>query len=177
MKSSLLIVCGVSLLTLSACAQTREQFDFSKKAPDEFSVTTRAPLAMPSSLDNLPKPRPGAPRPQELATNTQAKQALFGEQATELLVTDGSVSEGENRLLEKTGAFQIGENIRDLIDNETEELVKENTSTFDKIRGRLGSKTQIPATVVNPTKEVERIRNNQQQGAPITTGNTPTLEQ
>ncbi len=177
MKSSLLVLCGISLLTISACAKTREQFDFSKKAPDEFSVTTRAPLEMPPTLDNLPKPRPGAPRPQELATNTQAKQALFGEQATQSLGTDSSISQSENILLKKTGAYETGGNIRDLVDEETEELIKENTSTFDKIRGKLGSKTQTPATVVDPIKEVQRIRNNQQSGAPITTGNTPTLEQ
>ena len=177
MKFSLSILCGVGLLTLSACEKTKEQFDFSKKAPDEFSVTTRAPLAMPSSLGTLPKPRPGAPRPQERATDTQAKQALFGDEATRPLVTDGSISQGENILLEKTGALETGDNIRDIVDGETEELVKENTSTFDKIRGKLGSKTQTPATVVDPTKEVERIRNNQQTGAPITTGSTPTLKQ
>ena len=52
----------LSALTLSACESTKEQFDFSKKAPDEFAVVKRAPLAMPPSYE-LTAPKPGAPRP------------------------------------------------------------------------------------------------------------------
>ncbi|MEM7617809.1 MAG: DUF3035 domain-containing protein [Pseudomonadota bacterium] len=176
MKSSLLILCGLSMLTLSACAKTREQFDFSKKAPDEFAITTRAPLEIPASLDTLPTPRPGAPRPQEMATDQQAKQTIFGQNTT-LIPSDGSISEGENILLQKTGASQASNDIRDTVDQETDKLAQENTSTFDKIRGKLGDKTDAPTTLVDPIKETERIRANQKAGVPITEGETPILDE
>jgi len=179
MKLPIVILCGLSTLVLSACEQTKKQFDFSKKAPDEFAVTTRAPLEMPPSLNTLPKPRPGAPRPQETATDLQAKQTLFGDTVlqTQAAQSDGTISAGEDALLQKTGAYNTNNNIRDKVDAETEVLVKENTSTFDKILGKTGSKVEAPATVVDPMKETERLKANQKIGAPITQGKTPTKEQ
>ena len=32
------ILCAASLVVLTACEKTKEQFDFSKKPPDEFAV-------------------------------------------------------------------------------------------------------------------------------------------
>ena len=43
--------------------------------PDEFAVESRAPLTIPPDFDLRP-PSPGAPRPQEKASNQQAKQAI-----------------------------------------------------------------------------------------------------
>jgi len=176
MRLSLILLLGISTVAISACESTREQFDFSKKAPDEFAVTTRAPLEIPPSLDVIPTPRPGAPRPQEMATNTQAKQTLFGAE-TSIIETDGSISAGENVLLEKTGAFNANNDIRDTIDQETDRLAEENVSTFDKIRGKLGDKTDVPASVIDPAKEVERLRANQAAGVPINQGEIPTKEE
>lgn len=45
--------------------------------PDEFAVQRRAPLVVPPDFALNP-PRPGAPRPQEADSSTQALQALFG---------------------------------------------------------------------------------------------------
>lgn len=165
----------ITAATLTACEKTREQFDFSKKPPDEFAVTTRAPLEMPPSFEQLPKPRPGAPRPQELATDVQAKQAIFGETAN--IEISETPSSGESVLLQKAGATEANSNIRDVVDAETEELVKENTPTFDRIMGKMGRKIDTPATVVDPIKETERIQQNKASGAPITEGETPTFEE
>lgn len=172
-KLSIFLGCGLSLAALSACQVTKDQFDFSKKAPDEFAVVARAPLEMPDNYD-LPKPRLGAPRPQETSPELQAKQALFGENAT---LNNGVATQGEDVMLQKTGAQAANSNIRNVVDAETEELVKENTSTFNRILGRVGKKVDAPATVVDPVKEVERIKQNQQAGKPITEGKTPTLNQ
>jgi len=46
-------------------------------APDEFAVQRRAPLVIPPDFALSP-PRPGAPRPQEADSSTQALQAMFG---------------------------------------------------------------------------------------------------
>lgn len=160
---------------LSACAKTKEQFDFSKKAPDEFAVVTRAPLEMPPDY-NLRPPRPGQQRPQEETAVDEAKQAVFGmEENAAAPVRD--VSAGESILLQKTGAATATDNIRDIVDQETSVLVKENTSTVDKILGKAGKKIDAPATVVDPIKESERIIQNKADGKPVTDGKTPTIEQ
>ena len=178
MKFSHFLLCGLGALTLTACEKTKEQFDFSKKAPDEFAVTTRAPLEMPPQIGELPSPRPGAPRPQERATDTQARQAIFGEDAIAATAgPDNTISKGENALLERTGAFQSNQDIRNQIDAETEQLAKENISTFDKILGKTGKKIDAPTTVVDPIKESERIMINREAGNPVTQGETPTVKQ
>lgn len=167
------LVLGFILLALSACSKTKEQFDFSKKAPDEFQVTTRAPLEMPPEFTLRP-PRPGAQRPQEQTATDEAKQAVFGADVQQQAASP--ITDGESILLQKTGATNIDPNIRDKVDAESATLVKENISTVDKLLGKAGKKIDAPATVVDPVKEAERIKQNNQSGAPITTGETPTIK-
>ena len=50
-------------------------FGLTRDAPDEYTVTTRAPLSMPPDY-NLRPPRPGSPRPQEQSERQQAQEAL-----------------------------------------------------------------------------------------------------
>jgi len=177
MKRYLLIVSLLTLPSLSACESTREQFDFSKKAPDEFAVTTRAPLEMPPTY-TLPKPRPGAPRPQEKATTVQAAQAIFGSETPATAISaPTAMSSGEAALLQQSGASEANASIRDAVDAETQELVKENTSTVDRLLGKVGRKADVPTTVVDPIKEAERLKQNREAGAPVTTGETPSFEE
>ncbi len=151
---TLILMMAFVALTLSACEKTREQFDFSKKPPDEFAVTTRAPLEMPADLNTLPPPRIGAPRAQDSSPTQAAREALFGQAARE----SQAVSQGESILLEKTGATNVDSSIRNTIDRETAELAEQETSTFDRILGRVGRKTEAPASVIDPVKEAERLK-------------------
>ena len=65
------------LLAAAGCgSDTARTFGFTRDAPDEFQVTTRAPLSMPPALGELPAPRPGADRPQELSQRQAAEAAL-----------------------------------------------------------------------------------------------------
>src|SRR3954454_1646571 len=62
---------------LAGCGpDTARNFGFTRDAPDEFQVTTRAPLSMPPALGQLPTPRPGAERPQELSQRQAAEATL-----------------------------------------------------------------------------------------------------
>lgn len=167
------LVLGMAIIALTACSKTKEQFDFSKKAPDEFKVTTRAPLEMPPEFTLRP-PRPGAPRPQEETATEEAKQAVFGAQRQKQTADNSAITQGEAILLQKTGATSIDPNIRDKVDAENAELAKESQSTVDKILGKVGKKADIESTVVDPIKEAERIKNNKESGAPVTRGETPT---
>ena len=173
-KINVIVLMGLSVSALNACSVAQEQFDFSKKAPDEFAIITRAPLEMPTNLNQLPAPRPGIERPQETAPEQQAKQTLFG---GEDKAVGNELTSGESILLQKSGAGEVDPNIRRVVDQETEKEIKENTSTFNRILGRAGKKTDVPTTVVDPVKESQRIQQNKTDGKPITDGKTPTIEQ
>ena len=96
--SSILVL--AASLSLAACEKTREQFDFSKKPPDEFAVVKRAPLEMPPDFE-LRAPKPGAPRPQEQATDQVARQVILGEDAQKAIAREAGVTQGEAVLLQK----------------------------------------------------------------------------
>jgi hypothetical protein len=171
MSLSMVLLTG----SISACSGTREQFDFSKKSPDEFAVVTRAPLEMPPNYTLRP-PRPGVQRPQENTAIDEAKQVVFGTNEIKQ-VAPREVTQGESILLQKTGANTATSDIRDIIDQETAKIVKEETSTVNKILGKAGKKIDAPASVVDPIKESERIIQNKKAGKSVTDGKTPTIEQ
>lgn len=177
MKNTLpTLLLSVAVFTLTACTATQEQFDFSKKAPDEFAITTRAPLEMPPDYSLRP-PRPGAQRPQEETAVDEAKQVIFGTESTQAKVQVEPISDGEAILLQKSNTASIDPNIRAKIDKETAEVIKESTPTVDRILGKVGKKIDAPATLVDPIKESERIIENKKAGKPVTDGETPIIKQ
>src|SRR5665213_1041626 len=69
------------VVCLSACSSDLSRtFGFTRDAPDEFEVTTRAPLSMPPDYTLRP-PRPGATRPQEMTAPRAAEAALVPQTA------------------------------------------------------------------------------------------------
>ena len=60
--------------------------------PDEFAVARQAPLVIPPDFSLVP-PKPGAPRPQEADSSTQALQALFGGPAPRSAVENALTSQ------------------------------------------------------------------------------------
>ena len=155
---------------LNACSSAKDTLGLTRKAPDEFAVVKRAPLAMPPSFD-LPPPRPGAARPQEQATNVQAREAVFGEQTDENI----SSGDGESLLLQEIGADQADPNIRRTLDAELEDYENSNLPPVKKLLGLMSDKS--PATVVNAKAEAERIQKNLSEGKPVTEGETPYIEE
>src|ERR1700742_1437297 len=75
-------VLAVCTTALAGCDSDKmgRTFGFIRDAPDEFTVTTRAPLAMPPTFALQP-PRPGAIRPQEQSEREKAEQALVPQMA------------------------------------------------------------------------------------------------
>lgn len=173
--SSILVL--AASLSLAACEKTREQFDFSKKPPDEFAVVKRAPLEMPPDYA-IHAPRPGAPRPQEQATDQLARQVILGEDAQKAIARDVGVSQGEAVLLQKTGAVNASPAIRAQVDKETAEIIEDDTPGIAKLQKMVGQKPkEAPAPVVDPVAEANRIKQNKAQGKPVTTGKTPVKEE
>ena len=60
---------------IAGCTDFKKSIGLEPTLPDEFAVESRAPLTIPPDFDLRP-PSPGAPRPQEKASNQQAKQAI-----------------------------------------------------------------------------------------------------
>ncbi|MEH3106530.1 MAG: DUF3035 domain-containing protein [Sphingomonas fennica] len=68
----------VALAALAGCGGGRSGAGMGHRSGlDEFAVSRRAPLTVPPDFALMP-PKPGAPRPQEADTSTQALNAMFG---------------------------------------------------------------------------------------------------
>ncbi len=70
-------------LVLAGCTDSMmKTIGLQRDPPDEFQVTTQPALAMPPDLNvaaaALPRPDPGASRPQEVAVRQQAEDAMIG---------------------------------------------------------------------------------------------------
>ena len=165
-----------AILTLSGCEKTKEQFDFSKKPPDEFAVVKREPLEMPPDFSLRP-PTPGAARPQEQATDAQARAAVLGDTSLAQKPRVDAASDGESVLLQQAGAGYADPNIRSKVDKETAELAEEDMPGIDQLKKMIGKDVEAPAMVVDPTAEAERIKTNKDTGKPISEGETPKIEE
>ena len=69
------VLCLAGSLLIAGCTDFKKTVGLEPTLPDEFAVESRAPLTIPPDFDLRP-PSPGAPRPQEKASNQQAKQAI-----------------------------------------------------------------------------------------------------
>ena len=101
-----LVCLALGTLVLSGCGSARQTFGLDRKPPDEFSVLTRAPLAVPPEYKLRP-PTPGAPRPQELDTRQQAASAVFGsapQTRQQAAASSSATTTGESALLNQAGA-------------------------------------------------------------------------
>jgi hypothetical protein len=67
--------CLAASSLIAGCTDFKKTVGLEPTLPDEFAVESRAPLTIPPDFDLRP-PSPGAPRPQEKASNQQAKQAI-----------------------------------------------------------------------------------------------------
>jgi len=168
MKSRLLLLLPLALGACSSGDQTLRTFGLVRDAPDEFRVTTRAPLSVPPDFALRP-PIPGAPRPQELTQRDQAQLSLVPDAAT-AAPAPRNLSPGQQALLEQAGA-PPPKDIRDRLDADAA-LDKDPTLT-DRLTFW---KTPDHTVVVDPTQESQRLRQNAALGAPTTSGDTPIIQ-
>lgn len=174
------LLLGVATLALTGCGSgggIKNALGYGKSAPDEFAITTQAPLVIPPDFSLRP-PAPGAPRPQDTQPGTTAQQAMFGSDGETIASTAsslGNVSPGEAALLTQTGAANASPDIRATVDNETRTLDTKSPSFTDQV---LFWKEPVPVsgTMVDAPAEQKRIQENAAQGNPVTYGNTPIIE-
>src|SRR4051812_5793699 len=85
---------------LSGCDTLRDAAGLTKKSPDEFAVTTKAPLVIPPDF-NLRPPTPGAPPSNTRDPSTTAEMALFTNSDPQTIANGmaGNFTPGEKMLL------------------------------------------------------------------------------
>ncbi len=164
-----LALAAILLLPLAGCGDDLSRtIGLSRDAPDEFIVTTRAPLSMPPDLTIRP-PRPGASRPQELSERQQAEAALSP--ATALGVPAGT-SPGQQSLVDAAGP-PAPHDIRNQVDAEAQ-LDQPGQSFSDRLM--FWRPAPQAGTSVDPQRESQRLRQNAALGDAPATGDTPIIQ-
>jgi hypothetical protein len=172
----------VTLVTLGAvalggCSMFDNIGNTKKTAPDEFKIVSHSPLTMPPNADLRP-PRPGEPRPQETSPADQAKEALSPALAGR--VQQASANQppragdaSEQSLVSKAAKGGVDPNIRSTVNRDTRVIADQNKSFIDNLI--FWQDKPVPGTIIDPTKEQQRLRDAEASGQPAT-GPTPTIE-
>lgn len=137
----------------SGCGTLSRAIGATKTSPDEFRVVTQAPLTLPPDY-NLRPPRPGEPRPQEMAPGEEARVALFGQEIGQ------AASQGERVLVANAGADAADPFIRDTIDYEAQGVVRRNEGFVDRLLAFGGSSAPRPAPL-NAEEEARRLEDDE----------------
>jgi hypothetical protein len=166
---------ALALLLLAGCGEnTARTLGFIRDAPDEFRVTTRAPLSMPPDMaGGLPSPRPGAARPMERSQRDEAEAVLVPSLALrdprqQPRATGNTV--GEIALLQAAGPA-ASRDIRRQVDEESQRLDRPPRDLADRLI--FWRDPPAPGIAVDPTRERERIRENAALGIEASAGDTP----
>ncbi|MDP6691152.1 MAG: DUF3035 domain-containing protein [Alphaproteobacteria bacterium] len=177
---------------LTACDTIKEQAGLTKKAPDEFTVITKAPLVMPPDFSLRP-PRPGAKRPQEVQPRDRARAAIASaskgrknssakaqQAARDALSTaagksaSGKAVGGELALLQKAGAANADPAIREIVNRETSVLAEKDKSFADRLL--FWQDKPAYGAAVDASKEARRLREAAAAGEAPNKGETPVIK-
>ena len=153
------------LLALGACGgDTSRTLGFTRAPPDEFQVTTRAPLSVPPRLGDLPTPTPGAARPQD----SRSAAAILAPG-----VAAAQPSAAERALVARAGT-PVESNIRRRVDEESLRLDQPPEAFVERMM--FWRPAGQPGIAVDPTREAQRLRENAALGREQTEGETPIVQ-
>ena len=135
-KLVLVLLCGAALLPLAGCGGLREMAGLQKKSPDEFAVTTKAPLVIPPDF-NLRPPTPGAPPANQLDPTSTAQQALFNTSDPQTVANGmrGNYSMSEKLLLAHAGVQNADPGVRAKLAADARAVQTANRSFTDRVLG------------------------------------------
>lgn len=119
-------VLSLGALMLVGCAGFGNAVGGGKNPPDEFAITTKAPLVVPPDYSLRP-PEPGAARPQEVSPSQRAQQLILGD------TTAAPPTLGERALLQRTKAQLADANIRALLDDENGDRADKDESFANQL--------------------------------------------
>lgn len=166
-----LLLSGCALL-LAGCESggLSRTFGLTRDAPDEFMVTTRAPLSLPPDY-NLRPPRPGAPRPQEQSEQRQAEEILVPQTAL-AGPNGGAPSAGQSALLQQSGPSAPAD-IRRRVDRDAR-MDRTDDGFIDKLL--YWRQPNGKEAVVDPSAEAQRVKANAALGMSQDNGTTPIIQ-
>jgi len=114
---------AVAAVALTGCDTLRSAAGMEKSAPDEFAVTTKAPLVIPPDY-NLRPPRPGAVPTNQVEPTEAAEDALFGnDPATIAAQLPSTYSESEKLLLANAKVQNIDPQIRQHLSSDRKSML------------------------------------------------------
>ncbi len=157
MRKSGLFLLLAAIPALGGCTYLNEMAGGGHKAPDEFAVTTKAPLIIPPGYNLMP-PAPGAPPTNSLATDVQAQAAMFGAGDTAAIAANiqGNYSTAERMLLATAGVNRSDPGIRQLLQSDQARMQGADPSFTARL---LGAKAQPDnGEPIDADAEVERRR-------------------
>lgn len=127
---------GAALVVLSACDSLRDEAGLTKQSPDEFAVTTKAPLIIPPDF-NLKPPSPGAAPLNQADPTSSAELAMFssGDTATVAAQMPGNYSPSEKMLLANAGVQKTDPTIRAQLQSDEKNMQGADSSFTDRILG------------------------------------------
>ena len=174
MRGRALALVVASTFVLGACGGVRDQLGLSKRSPDEFTVVSKPPLVIPPNFTLRP-PAAGAVGPSAISPAADAKAALLGnagKAGAASAAKPGAPS--EVALLALAGATDADAAIREVVRRETSLLSERDKSFADAL---IFWQKQPPfGSVVDASKEAQRLRQTAAAGQPPTAGETPTIE-
>lgn len=161
-----------SVVLLAGCDGNKltRTFGLTRDAPDEYTVTTRAPLSMPPDYALRP-PRPGVPRPQDVSERNQAQEILVPQTALGSGTTAAPTA-GQAALLQQAGPA-APPNIRQRVDQDAK-MEQADQGFIDKLLYWRTPDTQH--AVVDPQREAQRIQQNAALGKSQESGETPIIQ-
>jgi hypothetical protein len=145
-------------------------FGLTRDSPNEFTVTTQAPLSMPPDYALRP-PEPGAPRPMEQTEAKQAEEALAPQ--TALLAPQSGLSPGQQALVQQAGPPATS-GIRQEVNQEARAQAAASNSFMNHLL--FWRRSTPPGVVVDPQKEAQRLREDSALGQSPEIGDTPIIQ-
>jgi hypothetical protein len=127
---------GAGAIALAGCDTLREEAGLSKQSPDEFAVTTKAPLIIPPDF-NLRPPSPGAAPLNQTDPTSSAELAMFNsaDPATVAAQMPGNYSASEKMLLANAKAQNADPTVRAQLQSDERNMQGADPSFTDRILG------------------------------------------
>jgi hypothetical protein len=129
-------VLAAAFAAISACSTLRNEAGLTKQSPDEFAVTTKAPLIIPPDF-NLRPPSPGAAPLNQTDPTSSAEIALFNnsDPATVAAQMPGNYSASEKMLLANAGVQNANPTIRAELQSDRGNMQGADRGFTDRILG------------------------------------------
>jgi hypothetical protein len=174
MKKNLLIAALILPIAISGCQNVKRELGVGRNSPDEFLVVKRAPLSLPPEYTLRPPSTDSLPPASEVSD--QARTAILGASSA----PQKAAGSGEALILQKMGVPAANPDIRSVINQENGYIALENQTLTDKLifwkEQDPAIEEKMPATVVNPKKETERLKKNEEEGKPVNEGDVPEIK-